>query len=130
MRFPTILFLAAAAALAACDIAPGATGFPQAVRLDGNTVTLDYPGGSCTAAAPAGIGLSEGFSIPLPQTCPGVVEIGVARLRDPDVHVVQIVPAHLGPLSARGQAAGIAQIEVIVMLRGGAIAGYVGTPAP
>lgn len=122
MRLSPSLAALALAGLAACDM-PTTAGVPASAALDGNTVTL---AGGCRAAAPQGIGLTDSFSVVYP--CPGIVEIGVARLRDPDVHVVQIVPIAVGPLSTSGQSAAVAAIEVTVMFNGGSVAGYVGRP--
>lgn len=122
MRFALCLPVLALTGLAACDM-PSAGGVPASAALDGNTVTL---AGGCQATAPQGIGLTDSFSVVYP--CPGIIEIGVARLRDPDVHVVQIVPIAVGPLMTSGQSNAIAAIEVTVMFNGGSVAGYVGAP--
>jgi len=126
---PALAALALPALLAACDIgttSPG--GLPASARIDGNTVTLDFGGGTCAVSPEVATGLADSFSVRVPASCPGVVEVGVARLSGPDLHVVRIVPSVLGPLAATGQAPGLSGIEVTVMIRGGAIGGYVWAP--
>ncbi len=121
--------IAALALLAACDAGIGTGGaLPVAARIDGNNVTLDFAGGSCTVAPEVATGLGDSFSVRLPASCPGVIEVGVARLSGADQHVVRIVPSVLAPLAASGQAAGLSGIEVMVMVAGGALGGYVWAP--
>lgn len=127
MRLPAAL--AALALLAACDAGTGTGGrLPTSARIDGNTVTLAFASGTCTVAPEVATGLGHSFSVRVPASCPGVIEVGVARLSGPDQHVVRIVPAVLAPLTASGQAAGLTGIEVTVMVAGGAIGGYVWAP--
>lgn len=128
MRTVLALTAIAALALSACDDMGVSAGLPQAAALEGNTLTLSWGGSTCRVTPPDGTALSAPFSVVRPPGCPGVVEVGVARLTNPDVHVVQIVPASLAPLALSGQAPGIARTEVTVMVAGGAIAGFVGGP--
>ncbi|MCC7321527.1 MAG: hypothetical protein IT542_11200 [Rubellimicrobium sp.] len=114
--------------LAACAAGIGGGAPPAEVALDGNVLTLSGAGGRCTAAAPEGTGIGDSFSLRLPPSCPGVIEIAVSRQRGPSAHVVQIIPDVMGPLALRGQAPGLTLVEVTVMVAGGALGGYAARP--